>query len=95
LTFEFIYDILKRGTMRENGAARPGRRRRKKEDSKVLFPPVFGVALEVLLGGESMRLAIGVKPHGEFLRGHLVVGLLEIGVFLLLSHLLALLTLLL
>jgi len=56
---------------------------------------VLGVALEILLGRESMRLAIGVKPHGELLRGHLVVGLLEIGVFLLLSHLLALLTLLL
>ena len=80
--------------MRENGAARPGRRRRKKEDSKVLFPPVLGVAVEVLLRGKGMRLAVGVEPQGEFLRGHLGVGLLEIGVLLLLGHLLILLTLL-
>ena len=55
---------------------------------------MLGVALEILLRGEGMRLAVGMEPQGEFLRGHLIVGLLEIGVLLLLGHLLALLTLL-
>ena len=95
LTRLLFYDILKGGSMRKFGAGRPGRRRPKeKEDSKVLSPFVLGVAFEILLGGERMSLAIRVEPHCEFLRCHLVIGLLKPHV-LLLAHCLALLTLLL
>ena len=95
LTRLLFYDILKGGLCENSAPDARGGADEKKNRSRIISTFVLGVALVVLLGTESMRLAIGMKPHSKFLRGHLAVGLLIASHFLLLTHRSSLLTMIL
>jgi len=74
LTRLLFYDILKGGVYAKIRRQTPGEApTTKKNRSRIISTSVLGVALIVLFGTERMSLAIRMKPHSEFLRGHLAV----------------------